>query len=156
MSSDEYQTPDLASVLRTLAAYAPPSTPTAPVIQSHTPIQTASALDTELEEGEYEPSEATMPSLPAPTAASNAPPKSLHRQPINSPQITDPATLTTWPAALRHVTKNVARNDAAMARIKKLIHVQHQHERAWWDGREALKKKQIDRIEGRKKVDDVL
>lgn len=43
-----------------------------------------------------------------------------------------------------------------MRRIRHLITTQHQHERAWWTGREELKKRLAGREEGRRKLDDVL
>lgn len=43
-----------------------------------------------------------------------------------------------------------------MARIRQLIRTQQQHERQWWEGREALVRKQQQRGEGRKALDDVL
>ncbi|KAL9119774.1 MAG: hypothetical protein Q9187_003669 [Circinaria calcarea] len=166
MASNDYQTPDLAAVLRTLAAYSQPQ----PQAHSHShqltpqllalgpPFSGDSSKD-DLEDGEYDPKEPMLlpterrhsqarPPRPSPSTAPTAiTPK--------TPQV-DPTTITTWPAALRHVTKLVARNEAIAARIRKLIDVQHQHERQWWEGREGLIKMQAGRVEGRKKVDDVL
>ena len=136
----------------------------------------------ELEEGEYEPEEyepeeydpgGYEPYEPSnavqlPAAAHTLP---LHSQPrqIPTPQPSsrppsvppkvapvDPTTITTWPPALRHVTKLVSQNEAVLNGIRKLIATQHQHERQWWDGRNALLQKQKDRVEGRKKLDEVL
>ncbi len=43
-----------------------------------------------------------------------------------------------------------------MYRIRHLIRTQHEHERVWWAGREALVVKQQGREEGRRKLNDVL
>lgn len=37
-----------------------------------------------------------------------------------------------------------------------MIDVSHEHERQWWAGREALIEKQKARVDGQKKLDDVL
>ena len=155
MDSNNYQTPDLASVLRTLAAYAPP------LQQVPQPPLEASVPDGELEEGEYDPANPLMlpvPLNPIPKQTILPKPSPDPAPRVVTPSIpeVDPTTITTWPAALRHVTKLIARNEAVMARMRKLIEVQRQHEQQWWEGREALIKKQHDRIEGRKMVDDVL
>ena len=162
MDPNGYQTPDLASVLRTLAAYSslpPRITPEPPYALSGL----GDAATDELEEGEYDPEDPLL--LPADNSSfQTAPLKPLEppsrtpepkRAPPNTPPI-DPTTITAWPAALRYVTKLIAREGAVGDRIRKLISVQHQHERQWWDGREALNKTQKDRDEGRKKVDDIL
>jgi len=52
--------------------------------------------------------------------------------------------------------KTVARSDAIQMRIRKLIQVQHEHEKQWWEGRKALVERQSARAEGQKKLDDVL
>ena len=181
MSSNHYITPDIASILRSLAAT------TANHPASHLPIQLTGSilasepqldgtidhaisldLDLELEEGEYDPNDAllpisgheTKPPLSSHTAIipiqGDADPKVDRVQSILQPITVDPRSITTYPAALRHITKIVARNEASMSRLRKLISSQHQHERQWWGGREALIKQQGEREEGRKKVEDVL
>jgi len=52
--------------------------------------------------------------------------------------------------------RTVARSEGTMARVKRMIRVQHEHEQQWWDGRQALLQKQEGREEGRKKLDEVL
>jgi hypothetical protein len=37
-----------------------------------------------------------------------------------------------------------------------MMKVQHDHEQQWWNGRQALVEKQNARLEGKKKLDDVL
>ena len=159
MNPNGYQTPDLASVLRTLAAYSAPPPQAASQFPNTLPDVTPSAVD-ELEEGEYEPEDPfppqdpiqTVPLKPLEPPARTPEPK---KAPLSTPRI-DPTTITTWPAALRYVSKLITRDEAIGARIRKLINVQHQHERQWWEGRNALIKMQNVREEGRRKVDEIL
>lgn len=167
MASNDYQTPDLAAVLRTLAAYSQPQPQLQPFsyqvtslpLPAENPLGGDSSKD-DVEEGEYDPKEPML--LPTERSQSQVvpsrPSRSTTASAIVAPKVPqlDPTTITTWPAALRHVTKLTARNEAVAARIRKLIDVQHQHERQWWEGREGLIKMQAGRVEGRKKVDDVL
>jgi len=37
-----------------------------------------------------------------------------------------------------------------------MIQIHHEHEEQWWKGREALIEKQQARIEGQKKLEDIL
>ncbi|RMZ84883.1 hypothetical protein DV738_g451, partial [Chaetothyriales sp. CBS 135597] len=71
---------------------------------------------------------ATKPQPLTPTASATKPP----------PTIPDPSRITTYPAALKHVTKHLATSETASTRIRHLISTQHQHERQWHAGREAL------------------
>ncbi|MCJ1386496.1 hypothetical protein MMC17_009622 [Xylographa soralifera] len=181
MSSNNYITPDIASILRSLAAttsnYPAPALPIQPAKPISPPrpqldgsIDHAANPDLvhELEEGEYDPNDVLLP-IPGPepqnplsshasitTTPSNAISKTDSFQYIVKPTTVDPRTIITYPAALRHITKIVARNEATMSRLRKLIASQRQHERQWWDGRETLVKQQGEREEGRKKVEDVL
>ena len=162
MDPNGYQTPDLASVLRTLAAYSslpPRITPELP----HTLSGLSDATTDELEEGEYDPEDPLL--LPAENISFQTAPLKPLEPPSRTPEPkralpstppVDPTTITAWPAALRFVTKLIAREEAVGTRIRKLISVQHQHERQWWDGREALIKMQKGRDEGRRKVDEIL
>ena len=174
MSASNYTTPDLASILRTLAASTPSSQllpqcqpqtshfssiiapPQAQVDGPHDP-----ELDLSLSEGEYDPNDALLStsasiSHPDPPSAPVPSPAPLAAQSTPSAPSIDPRTITTYPAALRHITRTIARNEATMVRIRKLIASQHQHERQWWHGRELLVKQQGEREEGRRRVDEVL
>ena len=73
-----------------------------------------------------------------------------------TPPMPSPSKITTWPPALRYVTKLLVPNPDFTRRIAHLIHTQHRHERQWWSGREALVQKLESREEGRKKLNDVL
>ena len=57
----------------------------------------------------------------------------------------DASNITTWPAALKHITRHLASNEKVAARVKHLIKEQHKHEREWWAGRVAI----VDRQQGR-------
>lgn len=52
--------------------------------------------------------------------------------------------------------RTVAQNEVLQARIRRLIETQNEHERKWWDAREALLTKQKTRAERKKKLDEVL
>ncbi|MCJ1398918.1 hypothetical protein MMC11_002119 [Xylographa trunciseda] len=181
MSRNNYITPDIASILRSLAATTSNNPAASPPIHLAKPISPPRPqldgsidrvldldLDLELEEGEYDPNDALLPisgheaQVPLLSQATVAPAPSNtisitdNSQSVPKPTAVDPRSITTYPAALRHITKIVARNEATMSRLRKLIASQHQHERQWWDGREALVKQQSEREEGRKKVEDVL
>lgn len=69
---------------------------------------------------------------------------------------TDPATITTWPAALRYVMRAVGQSEETQLRIRGLIRSQHSHERQWWKARETLLEKQQARGEKKKELDAVL
>lgn len=78
----------------------------------------------------------SQPSIATPSDSQSIP---------TAPAILDASTITTWPAALKHVTKYLVPDEKIAARIKHLIAEQHKHERQWWAGREAI----VARQEGR-------
>ncbi|KAH0536195.1 hypothetical protein FGG08_006903 [Glutinoglossum americanum] len=152
MSDFTYQPPDLASVLKTLASLAPPQPPQAtqpppaPFV-AHTGLSIPQRQDYELEEGEYEPpdsvSQASTVPPPANVLGCNPalqaqpsrdprlqPASTMPRPPpaetVNRPPPIDATTITDWSAGLK------------------------------WEGRKALLKKQEARVEGKKKLDEVL
>ncbi|MCJ1310791.1 hypothetical protein MMC25_004458 [Agyrium rufum] len=160
----------------------PPPAQTPPLVH---PVSSSFQQDEELEEGEYAPeddhpnqgsfhhtyqSAPLFSSYPLNHIRPRSPPplpslqsqqsQSQHKLPTQTPAAVpppiDPTTIVTWPVALRHVSRLMAKNDVVLERVRKLIDTQHQHERQWWDGRENLIKKQKDRVEERKKLDDVL
>ncbi|KAF4621543.1 hypothetical protein G7Y89_g14530 [Cudoniella acicularis] len=142
MSSNK--TPDLATVLRTLAGLAPqnPTPPQQPqsAVQDQVPpsndqIQFQQALQQQLDRA----SQFSQP------------------PPVNTaPKIVDPATILEWSAGLRSVMKTVANRENVINDIRRMIKVQHEHEEQWWKGREALIERQKERKEGQKKLDEVL
>ena len=80
---------------------------------------------------------------------------------IPKPQATpilvpDASTITTWPAALKHVTKYVTTNEKVMSRVKHLINEQHKHEEQWWAQRQAIVTRHAGRAGNQTKVADIL
>ncbi|KAH8432590.1 uncharacterized protein LDX57_010221 [Aspergillus melleus] len=155
-SSHDYNAADLTSVLRTLSALStpalPPQDPPHPIHPDH---------------DAYEPTDALPPApVPAPTPSesstkrSGPDPTSQPSRPraTGNPAATlgDTSSITTWPAALRHVMRAVSQSEDLLQRIRWLIQRQHDHEKQWWQGREALLKKQRARVDKKKELDDVL
>lgn len=71
-------------------------------------------------------------------------------------QIPDASIITTWPAAIKHVTKYLSTNEKVMSRIKHLINEQHKHEEQWWAQRQAIVTKHAGRAGNQSKVADIL
>jgi hypothetical protein len=67
----------------------------------------------------------------------------------------NPRTITTWPAALRHITFLSVDPQFGPA-VKKLITNQHNNEKQWWASRLALIEKQRTRVNGKQELNDVL
>lgn len=144
MASTDYQPPNLASILQTLAAYAPPP----PQPPSHPP-------STDLEEGEYDPSDFQPSSQPP----QPLPPQPIQQQPSLTPTpspSSKASVITTWPPALRHTTHLLSTQPALLPRLRHLIRSAHAHERQWWDGRLALQQRLSTRDAGRRKISSVL
>jgi len=165
--------PDLVSILRTLAAYAPPQ-PQAPQANCYE--------NGDLEEGEYDPATDYNPSQPLLTS-SNPDPQSQHpppnpqqqqqqqqplpQHPTTPPQPPPPpkphqtpapypSKITTWPPALRHITHLTTTSPTFTPRITHLIHTQHTHERQRWASRLSLLTLLSTRSEKKRKLDSVL
>ena len=68
------------------------------------------------------------------------PPADALRSKTSTPKydVPDASAITTWPGALKHVTRYLAPNVRISDKIKHLINEQHKHEREWWAGREAI------------------
>jgi Protein of unknown function (DUF2458) len=64
--------------------------------------------------------------------------------------------ITEWPPAVKYVMKTLSQNPEASLKIKRLIKNQHDNERQWWAGREALIAKHKGRVENKKKANDLL
>jgi hypothetical protein len=95
MAGQGYQVPDLASVLKTLASFAP-----APQGNS----------------------QHSRPQTPEPRKTREAPPSMKPESPaaVNSLKIIDPATITDWPSGLRCVMKTVAANENIIKEIRRV------------------------------------
>ncbi|PTU19165.1 hypothetical protein P175DRAFT_0440841 [Aspergillus ochraceoroseus IBT 24754] len=146
-----HNTPDLNSILRTLSTFS--KQPQSPLAEDH---------------DSYEPPEALLPSSSYASASASASTSRTHQghagpqKPTTTPNThtnttsTDPATITTWPPALKQVMRAVSQNEEMQRRIRFLIQRQHDHEKQWWAGREALVAKQRARAEKKKELDAVL
>lgn len=150
----EYNSSDLTSILNTLSALSNPAqNPSIPNNNTQSYIQEPSHDDDDA----YEPPDtvpvAIPPSKPQPTQQPR--PQPQHPQPTTD-TIPDPSTIITWPSALRHVMRTVAQNEALQRRIRRLMQSQHDHEKQWWQGREALCRKQMARGEKKRELDEVL
>ncbi|KAL4972171.1 hypothetical protein BDW66DRAFT_8996 [Aspergillus desertorum] len=128
--------PDLNTVLKTLSAFS-----------NHNHVNE--------DDTNYEPPPVLLPLVAQaqPQYPGNAPLLSLPHQTLDK----EPSSsITTWPAALKQVMRTVAHNEDIQRRIRFLIQRQHDHERQWWKGREALLQKQSARKEKKRELDEVL
>ncbi|PYH93508.1 hypothetical protein BO71DRAFT_450739 [Aspergillus ellipticus CBS 707.79] len=158
----DYNAADLTSVLRTLSALSNQQQPQPPP-HPHPPTQSHRIPPNENEEDDvYEPSESLpqLPAAPPPQPPNPAPTQTQPRpQPGPTPHAKpaeDTSTITAWPAALRYVMRTVAQSEEIQRRIRYLIQRQHDHEKQWWQGREALLRKQQARAGKKKELDAVL
>ncbi|KAI9833177.1 MAG: hypothetical protein M1819_003800 [Sarea resinae] len=171
MAQQDSQTPNLASILQVLAQHSAPHVLEQPGGHNLT-AATEDVADPDVGEDNYEPPDfilsehlqqhGTFPpgtSTPTPSTSES---QEFRSRPIEStniihkPPTIDASSIIDWSAGVRCVMKTVARSEAIQARIRKMIQVQIQHERQWWDGRQALLQKQEARVEGKKKLDEVL
>lgn len=157
-----YQTPDLASILRTLS-------------QAQNPISgppTTQSTVSSFRHGQITPNVAQIANRGhtqdyAPFQNSSAHPQTTlsysNGHHIPAPRTSqppkaeiDPRTITTWAPALRYVTKLLTKNEDITERIRKLIKSQHDHEKQWAKGREMVVEERRKRDEGRNAVNDIL
>lgn len=68
----------------------------------------------------------------------------------------DASTITTWPAALKHVTKYLMNDDQFTARVKHLISEQYKHEEQWWNQRQEIINRHSNRSGNQLKVAGIL
>ncbi|CAI7593946.1 unnamed protein product [Penicillium glandicola] len=140
MGDSSYNASDLNSVLSTLSSLASQSQASSNQhipTPSHPPKVTPS---------QSKPSEdpRPQPRITRPSTTST------------SASASDSSTITTWPAALRHVMRTVGQNEETQARIRGVIRSQHRHEQQWFHAREALLKQQQGRPEKQRELDAVL
>ncbi|KAF4306839.1 hypothetical protein GTA08_BOTSDO05999 [Botryosphaeria dothidea] len=150
------QAPDLATVLRNLAALAPPPAqqPTGPSLDGSQSSATPQALpdfgrhavpahpanhrqssDPRLAGCSQKPASQNYSSVS--TTPPGSPLPALVPQ-SSAPTPIDPATITEWAPGLRCITKIAAQNHNFKPIIQKMIADQHEHELIWWGGRQAL------------------
>lgn len=60
--------------------------------------------------------------------------------PKSKPSIPDASNITTWPAALKHLTKHLLPDQNFTRRIHGLIEEQHKLEEQWWNKRQSIEK----------------
>ncbi|EHY52979.1 hypothetical protein HRR83_006187 [Exophiala dermatitidis] len=170
-----YRNPELQRVLAALNSYAPPPPPAATISemgtfnaasQQYTP--TAGTPHAPVLPGLYllaQPETQQRPITPPPVHRQQTKPSTLPSQTIrqeevrsmsSTPTVPDASTITTWPAALKHVTRHLVPNEQAARRIKHLITEQHKHERQWWAGREAIVARQQGRSGTSQQVAELL
>lgn len=161
MASSEYNPSDLTSVLRTLSSLSNPASPANSGLLNHGVRRAGEAADND---DSYEPSDAIPTSIAHTqhmhTTGHSIPPRRTPVEPAansgSGKKPIDPSAITAWPAGLKYVVQTVLQNEALQHRIRRLIQSQHDHERQWWQGREALLKKQEARVEKKKELDRVL
>ncbi|EXJ80986.1 hypothetical protein A1O3_07274 [Capronia epimyces CBS 606.96] len=147
---DGQRNPELQKILAALNTYAPPlsippeasafSTDLSSNANSHASVLPGLDLlaDPEPQERAITPppvlrhQATTPPQLNCTARSEDIPSTSL------TPTVPDASTITTWPAALKHVTRHLVPNEQASRRLKHLISEQHKHERQWWAGREGI------------------
>ncbi|KAJ5902323.1 hypothetical protein N7495_002851 [Penicillium taxi] len=124
-------TPDLNSVLKSLASFTAPKNPS---LSGNTPSSLRRAV-----------------SNPRPQPR----PSDLISKPPGGPTI-DPTTITTWPAALRYVMRTIGSNEEIQLRLKGISRSHAAQEKQWWEKRTALLKTQQARAERKQELDQVL
>lgn len=92
------------------------------------------------------------------------PPKSVTPQPKSgamtpvpaAKMVPDASGITTWPAALKHVSKHLGQNEVVATKFRHLVTEQHKHETQWWASREAIIKKHRSRGDSQQQAADLL
>ncbi|KAH0281997.1 hypothetical protein M436DRAFT_41266 [Aureobasidium namibiae CBS 147.97] len=170
--ADPTVTPDLASILATLAQFAPQQQEqqtSAPPPAATTPTITDPRLQRRLEAQTSQSTSQPYNQIPQHLQQTNVQsptpynPQAAVFQPVipqqraipqpsrtSTPQqqeqtIIDPATITEWTAGLRCVTKIAAQNPLFAEKIRGLINDQRRNEMQWYSGRQALKQVQAKR-----------
>lgn len=165
----DYNATDLNSILQTLSAFSNQQSQSQPQSQ-YQPPPTEPPKNTNTNDDSYEPPDSfpsshneSLQNVPIPSQSLTPPsPQTLPRPRPTPPQTQshsqaqDTSSITTWPAALQHVMRAMSQNEDLQRRIRRLIQRQHDHERQWWQGREALCAKQRARGEKKKELDAVL
>ncbi|KAB2575963.1 hypothetical protein DBV05_g5408 [Lasiodiplodia theobromae] len=142
---NDSQPPDLATVLRNLAALAAPPLPQTPAAGGIAPDTGYSAATAPISPRPHiaDPrlaGRSQKPGLQQQPNVSTTPPSST---PTPTPQASgpapiDPATIIEWAPGLRCISKISARNPNLKPIVQKMIADQHEHELIWWGGRQAL------------------
>ncbi|KAL4919368.1 hypothetical protein BDW62DRAFT_44654 [Aspergillus aurantiobrunneus] len=166
MSSQSEGAPDLNSILRTLSAFSNQTNAYFHQPPAHSNNHDANEQDDlELPDVHLPPVTQAQAQPQPPRQSPPSAPSSLRQSSQINQHIKlqaqakdkDPSsTITTWPTALKRVMRTVAQNEDIQRRIRFLIQRQHEHERQWWKGREALAQKQRSRKDKKRELDEVL
>lgn len=70
--------------------------------------------------------------------------------------LSDSSSITTWPAAIKFVSKYLINDENAITRIKHLLSEQHQHEQQWWKQRQEIVTRHQNRAGSQTQVADIL
>ncbi|KAF8451251.1 hypothetical protein BGX38DRAFT_1063037, partial [Terfezia claveryi] len=93
---------------------------------------------------------------PTPLTDPRLPPSNPHGSLLSHQQMVDPSSITTWPTALRYITTTIAPNAPVMAKLFRMKKNQRDNELVWHHSREELVKKHRARVEGNRRVDEIL
>ncbi|OJD40244.1 uncharacterized protein BKCO1_1000652 [Diplodia corticola] len=142
---DNSHPPDLATVLRNLAALAPPPPLQAPASGGTAPDAEYNAVAQPIPQRQYfaDPrlaGRSQNPGLRQQANASTTPPPPTVTPTPQASRLApiDPATIIEWAPGLRCISKIAARNPNLKPVVQKMIAEQHEHELIWWGGRQAL------------------
>lgn len=136
------QNPHLASILQDLAQFTQSA--------SRNQCQPPEAAPTSSSNAVHAASVAKRTSGPSLVTPTQDP-----RKRPTTPQA-DSSGITEWSPAVKYVMNTLSKNSETTSKIKRLIKNQHDNERQWWAGREALIAKHKGRVESKKKADDLL
>ncbi|EWC47068.1 hypothetical protein DRE_03437 [Drechslerella stenobrocha 248] len=164
--------PRLAQILQTLsetsAAAGPPPPPQSISQPQQGHLALLSQLQAQLQQQPsqpYDPRQVYQPDLvhhhhhhqqpPAPAPA-HVPPASAPPPQAPPANTVNPRTITQWPDALKYITTVVINNPIAMDRLRKMKLHQRDHERQWWQGREAIINRHSNSSSSKLTMDSVL
>lgn len=80
-------------------------------------------------------------------------PPSTNNATIRRGRSSDPSSISTWPAALQYVMRQINVNDEILDRLCKLLQNQQVHEEQWWKGRQEIVQAYADRRNSRARID---
>ncbi|KAJ9668059.1 hypothetical protein H2201_001865 [Coniosporium apollinis] len=176
---EQNQVPDLASVLRTLASFAPlatsqasphPGVPTEDFSAQYQPDQPSLLPGLGIHPHGYTGSNGAPPSGDViqealPPRDPQLQPQPQHRTSIPPPStvaegtatsLIDPASITEWRQGLRCVNKVSAQNPSFKRVIQHMMAEQLKHEQEWYKGRAELQRRQASRVQGNQQLDSIL
>ncbi|GAB7348897.1 hypothetical protein MBLNU459_g7589t1 [Dothideomycetes sp. NU459] len=178
--------PELASILATLAQFAPPpasghnttqvpsqyqSTTTLPLLATDAYTLPTLGYNTNHIQSQVQSNTPPLPAInayPPPYQQpyeAYAPTLPSERLPLSTPQgrstpveklIIDPAAITEWSAGLRCVSKLAVQNRLFGETIRRMINDQRKHEMQWYSSRQTLKQTQAKRSAGANEIHSIL